>query len=76
MMTRVGLPSLIALTGLIVLLVGDGQALDGVGMALIGVAGLIVVANILMRLGLSSERDRHIEEQARQHFERTGRWEP
>ena len=76
MMTRVGLPLLIALTGLIVRLVGDGQALDGVGMALIGVAGLIVVANVLMRLGLSSERDRHIEEQARQHFERTGRWEP
>lgn len=74
-MTRVGLPLLIALAGLIVVLVGEGEAADGVGVALIAVAGLVVVANVLMRLGLSSERDRRAQQRARRRFERTGRWE-
>ncbi len=66
---------LIALAGLIVVLVGEGEATDGVGMALIALAGLVMVANALMRLGLSSERDRHAEQGARRRFERIGRWE-
>jgi len=75
-MTRIGLPVLIVLAGLLVVVVGDGETAAGVGMALIAVAGVVVVANAFMRLGLSSERDRDAEQQARRRFDRTGRWEP
>lgn len=37
---------------MITALVGGGIAADGTGMALIGVAALVVIANALMRLGL------------------------
>jgi hypothetical protein len=53
---------------------GGGLAADGTGRALIGVAALVVIANALMRPGLSSERDRRAEQEARRHLDRTGRW--
>jgi Flp pilus assembly protein TadB len=72
---RVALPALIALVGLVVLIIGKADAANGIGMALIGVALLVLVANLLMRLGLASERDRRREQEARRRFERTGRWD-
>ena len=44
---RVALPALIALVGLVVLIIGKADAANGIGMALIGVALLVLVANLL-----------------------------
>jgi ABC-type transport system involved in cytochrome bd biosynthesis fused ATPase/permease subunit len=61
---RVVLPALIAVTG-IVLVIAGGDAARGAGIVLIGVAGLVVLANLFIRLGLQSERDREREEARR-----------
>jgi hypothetical protein len=66
---RVVLPAAIAVAGVVLVSVGGDAAL-GAGIVLIGVAALVVLANVLMRLGLSSERDREREEERR----RRGRW--
>jgi hypothetical protein len=70
---RIWLPVAIAVAGLVLLVVG-GDAARGAGIVLIGVAALVVLANVLMRLALSSERDREREEARRQSFSRSGRW--
>jgi drug/metabolite transporter (DMT)-like permease len=70
---RVWLPVGIAVAG-VVLIVTGGDAADGAGVLLIGVAGLVVFANLMLRLSLSSERDREREEANRDFFSRTGRW--
>ena len=61
---RYVLPALIALAGLVLIVIG-GDAAVGAGIVLIGVAGLTVLANVLMRLALRSERDREREAERR-----------
>jgi hypothetical protein len=63
-MVRVVLPAVIAIAGVVLLVVG-GDAAQGAGIVLIGVALLTVLANAFMRLSLSSERDREAEEARR-----------
>jgi hypothetical protein len=70
---RVLLPAAIAIVGVVLVLVG-GEAARGAGVVLIGVAALVVLANLLMRLGIASERDREREEARRREFSRRGRW--
>jgi hypothetical protein len=70
---RVLLPAAIAVAGVVLVIVG-GDAGRGAGVVLIGVAGLVVLANLLMRLGIASERDREREEARRREFSRRGRW--
>ena len=62
---RIGLPSAIFVAGVILIVIG-GDAPLGAGIVLIGVAGLVVLANVLMQLSLQSERDRRREEERRQ----------
>ena len=71
---RIGVPAAIAAAGVVVLIVGSGENDQGAGIALIGVAFVVVILNAFLRLGVSSERDREREEAAREHFSRTGRW--
>lgn len=73
LLVRVALPALVAIAG-VVLLVTGGDAATGAGIVLIGVAGLIVLANVFMRLGLQSERDREREEARRRFLSEHGRW--
>jgi hypothetical protein len=73
-LVRVGLPAAIAAAGVVLLIVGDGENAQGAGIALIGVAIVVVILNVFLRLGVSSERDRAREEAAREHFDRTGQW--
>ena len=61
---RVGLPAATAVVGIVLVIVG-GDAARGAGIVLIGVAGLVVLANLLIRLSIESERDREREEEAR-----------
>ena len=70
---RVGLPLATALAGVVLLVIGGGAA-TGAGIVLIGVAGLIALANALIRLGVQSERDREREEARRQFLSEHGRW--
>ena len=63
LLVRVVLPAVIAVVGVVLVIVG-GDAAQGAGIVLIGVAGLVVLANLLIRLALQSERDRR-REQAR-----------
>jgi hypothetical protein len=62
---RIGLPLAIFVAGVILIVIG-GDAPLGAGIVLIGVAGLVVLANVMMQLSLQSERDRRREEERRQ----------
>jgi len=73
LLVRVVLPAATALVGVVLLVVG-GDAAQGAGIVLIGVAGLIALANALMRLGVQSERDREREEARREFFAEHGYW--
>ena len=70
---RIGLPGAIALAGLALLIAGHGDV-RAVGAALVGVAFLVVLANLYVRLSIASQRDRAREDEARREFTRTGRW--
>jgi drug/metabolite transporter (DMT)-like permease len=62
---RIVLPATIALAG-VVLVVFGGDSGRGAGIVLIGVAALVALANVLIRLALQSERDREREQARRQ----------
>jgi hypothetical protein len=72
-LVRYGLPAAIALAGIVLALAG-GATLDAAGAVLVGVAALVALLNVLMRLGLESNGDRLREERAREYFDRHGRW--
>ena len=63
-LVRFGLPAAIFVAGVVLIAIG-GDAPLGAGIVLIGVAGLVVLANVMMQLGLHSERDRADEERRR-----------
>ena len=65
---RIGFPAAIAVAGVILIIIG-GDAPVGAGIVLIGVAGLVALGNVLMQLGLQSERDRAEEERRRNERE-------
>ena len=61
---RIGLPVAILIAGVVLVVIG-GDAPLGAGIVLIGVAGLVALGNVLMQLGLQSERDREEDERRR-----------
>ena len=69
LLVRVVLPAAIAVAAVLLLIFGNDSA-RGAGIVLIGVAMLVVLANLFIRLGLLSERDREREAEQR----RRGRW--
>jgi hypothetical protein len=66
-LVRYGLPAGIFVAGVVLIAIG-GDAPLGAGIVLIGVAGLVVLANVLMQLSLQSERDRAREEERRRRI--------
>ena len=70
---RYGIPLMLLTAGVVLIVVG-GDAGTGAGIVLVGVAGLVLLANAFIRLGLESENEREQEEQAREFFSRHGRW--
>jgi hypothetical protein len=72
-LVRVGLPALIAGAGAVLVVTG-GDSADGAGVLLLGVAVLVVVANVLIRLSLQSEDERALEERRREFFDAHGHW--
>ena len=71
---RYALPAVIALTGLVLTIVGGSDTVVAAGVTLIGVGMLVALLNLLMRLGIASSRDREREENARRYYDRHGRW--
>jgi hypothetical protein len=63
-LVRVALPAVIAVAGVVLLIIG-GDSAQGAGIVLIGVAAIVVLANLFIRLSLRSERDREREESQR-----------
>jgi hypothetical protein len=62
---RYGLPAAIFVAGVVLVIIG-GDAPLGAGIVLIGVSGLVVLANVMMQLSLQSERDRRREAERRE----------
>jgi hypothetical protein len=69
---RYGIPLAMTIAGIVCLVIGGDAA--GSGVVLIGSAGMVLLINVLFRLSLVSNREREEEEQAREQFEREGRW--
>jgi hypothetical protein len=70
---RYGLPVLLVVVGIAFLAVG-GSAPTAAGLMFIGCAGVVIVANVLFRMGASGEVDREEEEAARRYFDQHGHW--
>lgn len=63
-LVRFGFPAVIAVAGALLLALGSDAA-QGAGVVLLGVALLVVLANLVIRLGLASQRDREREAERR-----------
>jgi hypothetical protein len=72
---RVWLPITILLAGIVLIVVrgGDETSIDGAA-ALWGAGLSVALLNWLHRIGVSGERDRAEEDEARAYFDRHGRW--
>lgn len=81
---RILIPALITAAGVVLIIMGHGHytsvfanrdsLLSAVGMAFIIIALMVILANWLLQLGNESDQDRAKEEEAREHFRRTGEW--
>jgi protein-S-isoprenylcysteine O-methyltransferase Ste14 len=81
--TRYWLPGGIAVVGVVLIALGhaaysksaSGHSLESAtGVALLIVAIIVWMINWMYRLSIRSNIEREEEEQARRHFDRTGRW--
>jgi hypothetical protein len=72
---RYWLPGLVSLSGVIVAAARgfDDVGLEG-GAGLVGAGASIWLMNVLLRVGISGERERDAEDAARRHFDEHGRW--
>jgi hypothetical protein len=74
-LTRSWLPALVAIVGLVAVIIGHGRTpTAAAGVVLMGAALIVWMINWLFRMSLESNRDREREEEAREYFDRTGRW--
>jgi protein-S-isoprenylcysteine O-methyltransferase Ste14 len=82
-LTRIWLPLAIALTGVVLIVLGharvstaaDTHSLEaGGGVALLLVAVIVWMINWMYRMSVQSNRDRDREEEARDYYAEHGRW--
>jgi len=74
--TRVWIPVAIAVVGLVGIIVGGGKddIVAGAGVSLVICALIVWMVNWMYRLSVQSNRERDREEEAREYFDRHGRW--
>jgi drug/metabolite transporter (DMT)-like permease len=81
--SRIWIPVLIGLAGIVLIILGHGstsnqagsRALEsGVGVGLIVVGIIVWMVNWLFRMSISSNQEREQEEEARRFFDRHGHW--
>jgi hypothetical protein len=70
----IGIPALCGLAGFLILEERSSNALAAVGGILLGGALLALVGVTMIRLVPRSQSDRDREAEAREEFDRTGRW--
>jgi protein-S-isoprenylcysteine O-methyltransferase Ste14 len=82
-LTRYWLPGVIAVIGVVLIVLGhaaysystSSHSLESAtGVAVLIVAVIVWMINWMYRLSISSNIEREEEEEAREHFDRTGRW--
>jgi len=82
-LARIWLPAGIAVAGVVLIVLGharvsataDTKSVEaGAGVVLLGVALMVWMINWLFQLSLQSNREREQEEEAREYFDRHGRW--
>ena len=75
--TRVWLPVVIAIGGVVLIVLGHANVNSpaaALGVSLIIVALIVWMLNWMFRMSVASNRERDREEQAREYFDRHGRW--
>ncbi|HEX8648290.1 MAG TPA: hypothetical protein VF715_15460 [Thermoleophilaceae bacterium] len=70
---RIGLPVAMVAGGLVLVFVGGREA-QAAGYTLLGSSALLALSIFIFRAGLASNADRDREEEAREFFDRHGRW--
>ncbi len=71
---RYGIGGAMVLAGIVLLVINpSGIGVDGFAMGAGGGLSVIMI-NVLFRLGVSGDREREAEEQARRYFDEHGRW--
>ncbi|MCX6369871.1 MAG: hypothetical protein NTZ58_01255 [Solirubrobacterales bacterium] len=71
---RFVLPALIVLSGILLAIIGHRESAYLVGALLVSAGVSVALLNFLYRVGVNGDKDRGLEEAARDHFERTGHW--
>jgi putative effector of murein hydrolase LrgA (UPF0299 family) len=74
--TRVWIPVGIGVVGIVGIVVGGGQddVVAGAGVSLVIAAVIVWMINWMYRMSVQSNREREREEEARDYFDRHGRW--
>jgi ABC-type transport system involved in cytochrome bd biosynthesis fused ATPase/permease subunit len=73
--TRVWLPLIIAVLGVVAIVLGHARTpLAGAGVGLVVIALIVSMINWMFRLSVQSNRDRETEERAREYFDDHGHW--
>jgi hypothetical protein len=70
---RYVLPAVVVVAGLVVMALGSEAGLEG-GAGIVSAGIAIFFINWLFRAGADGERERDREDQAREYFDRHGRW--
>jgi hypothetical protein len=70
---RYGLPAAVVVGGAVVMAFGSEVDLEG-GAGVISAGLAIYFVNWLFRIGASGDREREVEERAREYFTKHGRW--
>lgn len=75
LLVRYGIPGAMALAGVVAMVVAPTNSVMAAAGVVLVVFGLMVwLLGYLYRMSISSNADREREEEAREHFARTGRW--
>jgi threonine/homoserine/homoserine lactone efflux protein len=77
MLTRVGLPVIITVIGVIMIVIGHGGTNSPVavtGLCLMGVALMVWMLNWMYRMSVESNEEREVEERARDFYTAHGYW--
>ncbi len=72
--TRYWLPAIVVIGGIVAMIYGPADGGAEGGAAIIGAGLAIWVINMLYRVGVSGDRDRDREEQARVFYDLHGHW--
>jgi len=67
------LPLVVIVAGIVIMFGGGEDNLLG-GAGIVSAGAAIYLVNFLFRIGASGDADRQREQQAREHFDRHGRW--